>query len=716
VGILEKSAGLTRLTIVVGTAFLLVLLGTVFWQSHQPNVALPGPSHGYLDLSHWSGVERGTVSLAGEWQYFDKTWARDVPSSSDGGLSARVPGPWPVFEPKSSSPRMNGFGTYVLRLKLPAAPDGEDFAIDTGYVLSAYRLYANGKLVVARGQPAESAANERAYAYSAIATLPPGTGDIELKLEISNHLTRFGGTFVAPRFGLEKDLIAATDFIRALSMFLVGAMVFAALYHLVAFSLNPTSIATAWFGLFAALLCVRTLFIDPLASYSVPLIGQDWVWRLDFSASILLLPASYQFLMLSFPRQITARFTPWIFGFCLGAVGCCLVGGPVVGEFAMKVFEVVALVAIAYLTSSLIRAVRQKEAGSALTLCGWILSASACCHDILIDNGVISGVNLIPFGFLAFFLCLSGMLVARVRDAFRRSENVSKQLLFANEQLESAVHDRTQELQDRLADLSNNQSALESAKQQAISANIAKSRFLATMSHELRTPLNSILGFSEIIRDERLGGVGDARYAEYASYIHDSGAHLLNLIGDILDLSRIEAGKVELTFEELPIAEIADAALRHAATRERKGIESVTLRLATGLPNVIADRRSLMQVIINLLSNAMKFTPDGGQVVLSAFLRGDGGITIQVADTGIGMSSEDIPKALSAFTQVDDGLSRTHEGTGLGLAIVKSLVELHGGILAIESAKGRGTTVRAELPVSRTVVKDLAAFQRVRLA
>jgi signal transduction histidine kinase len=350
-----------------------------------------------------------------------------------------------------------------------------------------------------------------------------------------------------------------------------------------------------------------------------------------------------------------------------------------------------------------------EEKGAPLSLAGWLLCASASVHDILMENGILHGINLIPYAFLAFFLCLSGMLAARYRDAFRQAKNMSARLQSLNEELELAVQERTSELNEKLFEISSSQAELQRAKEEAVSANIAKSRFLATMSHELRTPLNSILGFSEIIRDAKLGNLGDERYGEYAAYINESGAHLLSLIGDILDLSRIESGRLDLQFERVNVADVVEDALAKAATRAQLGRERVSATIPQNLPDLHADRRALMQMIINLVSNALKFTPEGGKIVLSALERHDGGITLQVEDHGIGMTEAEIPKALKPFTQVDDNLSRRSEGSGLGLAIVKSLVEHHEGNISISSEKGVGTTVRLEFPRERSVSTRSAA-------
>jgi signal transduction histidine kinase len=248
------------------------------------------------------------------------------------------------------------------------------------------------------------------------------------------------------------------------------------------------------------------------------------------------------------------------------------------------------------------------------------------------------------------------------------------------------------------------------ALQQAEVANRAKSEFLSTMSHELRTPLNAIIGFAELMKLEALGPLGSDAYREYARDICLSGNHLLTLINDILDLGRIEAGKVELNEEIVRPAELFEAAAR--ILRERAAIAGLTLGVSdvSDLPNFRADRRKLLQILVNLLSNAIKFTPEGGKVALDAAVMESGELIITVGDTGIGIAEQDMDKALMPFGQIDSSLSRKHAGTGLGLPLTKNLVELHGGKFALASAVGKGTTVTVRLPAWRIVApeKELA--------
>jgi two-component system cell cycle sensor histidine kinase PleC len=239
-------------------------------------------------------------------------------------------------------------------------------------------------------------------------------------------------------------------------------------------------------------------------------------------------------------------------------------------------------------------------------------------------------------------------------------------------------------------------------------ANAAKSDFLALMSHELRTPLNAIIGFSEVMGSEMLGPLGHPRYREYAGDVHGAGKHLLALINDILDLSKAAAGKFELSCEEISPADTVTECLRLTRGKAHEGGLRLIAEVAPGLPNVIVDRLRFKQALINLCSNAIKFTPPGGSVHIAAYQAGNDTFVLSVRDTGIGMSPEQIPVALEPFRQVASPFARNAEGTGLGLALVKSLIECHDGRLEIESALHKGTTVRLILPPERTVRRRTA--------
>ncbi|MCC6470756.1 MAG: PAS domain-containing sensor histidine kinase [Alphaproteobacteria bacterium] len=242
---------------------------------------------------------------------------------------------------------------------------------------------------------------------------------------------------------------------------------------------------------------------------------------------------------------------------------------------------------------------------------------------------------------------------------------------------------------------------LQGAMAEAGAASNAKIAFLANMSHELRTPLNAILGFADMIRSQ-IFGANDPRYATYARFICDSGKHLLNLVNDVLDMAKIDAGRLELLSGDVDLGDMVAQQAALMAPRAKEG--GVALEIAAGPTLIVrADEQRLRQIVLNLLSNAIKFTPAGGTVTLSVGISDDGRASIAVADTGIGMDADEVELALQPFRQVESHLDRTREGTGLGLPITKSLVELHGGELNIESAKGKGTTVTVLLPAASVV-------------
>jgi PAS domain S-box-containing protein len=251
------------------------------------------------------------------------------------------------------------------------------------------------------------------------------------------------------------------------------------------------------------------------------------------------------------------------------------------------------------------------------------------------------------------------------------------------------------------------ETTLTKAKNEAEQANRAKSEFLANMSHELRTPLNAILGFSQIIRDRHFGDDA-ARYSEYAANIHDSGEMLLALISDILEMAKLEAGKLTLSEETVDLAQVIESCRTMVAGRAQDGGIALNTMLPANPIRVTGDQRALKQVLLNLLSNAIKFTPSGGSVSVAVVRTEAGDIQFSVADTGIGIHPSALPKVFRPFFQIDQTATRAKGGTGLGLAISKHLAELHGGTIGIDSTPGIGTTVTVTLPATRAVNRDNA--------
>jgi PAS domain S-box-containing protein len=236
-------------------------------------------------------------------------------------------------------------------------------------------------------------------------------------------------------------------------------------------------------------------------------------------------------------------------------------------------------------------------------------------------------------------------------------------------------------------------------------ANRTKSEFLANMSHELRTPLNAIIGFSEVIKDQVFGPVGTSRYVDYSRDIWASGHHLLQIINDLLDLSKVEAGKLELHETLVSLTRLLDDSLRLVRQRAASAGIATEVTVEEGITSIWADERVLKQIMLNLLTNSIKFTPRGGRITTMVRIK-SGEVEIGVSDTGIGMTAAEIEAALKPFGQIDSPLARQHKGTGLGLPLARSLVELHGGRLTVQSRSGEGTTVTAILPATRVPLNN----------
>jgi len=241
-------------------------------------------------------------------------------------------------------------------------------------------------------------------------------------------------------------------------------------------------------------------------------------------------------------------------------------------------------------------------------------------------------------------------------------------------------------------------------KTRAEEANQAKSKFLANMSHELRTPLNAIIGFSEIMESSMFGPLGSDKYREYCSDIHQSGQYLLDVINDILDMSKIEAGRIRLDAEPVDLEPFLNDAMRVVSGRANDKRLKLTARIRRDI-SLTADHRLLKQIILNLLSNAVKFTPEGGRITIRARATAGGWVSVSIADTGIGIPEDALARLARPFEQVESQLTKSHQGSGLGLAIAKSLTELHQGTMRIRSTPGRGTMVLLRLPISRTIVQ-----------
>jgi signal transduction histidine kinase len=636
----------------------------------------PQAQSGGLDLRGWNFSGHGAVTLAGPW--------RADAQGSHHSLSFML-----------TLPHEPGVG--------PASRD--PWALETGSLPRHYRLYIADELVL--DTRALSAGGGEGLAHTPLSVRAfSAQAPVVIRYVVEGPLLSGPAFLTQPRVGLWSDLGVRRQFLQAVSWTLIGAMLFACGYHLVTYFTTKEGAISLSFSAFAFLLGVRSFFIEPLAEYTVQVSGPEALWRLNFAFTILLGPACYAFFRASYPAYVPRGFGVALNGLCAILTAICLIGPPDAATFALKIFQVSALAIVTIVLQAVLRSAVNREPGSTLALAGWFASAFATVHDILADNGLISGINLLPFGFIAFFLCLSGSLALRFQRAFTATERLSGELRALNETLEARIAERTLELSDKVEELERNRSELERARENAVSASKAKSQFLANMSHELRTPLNAILGFSEIIKDRVFGDSAPDRYSEYAGAIHSSGTRLLGLINGILDFSKLQAGRYEIRDTVCCLAEECAAAIARALPKAR--LKSVELAAESGgAPMMSADPRALAQILDNLLDNAIQHSPEGGRVLVQARRSGAGEGEVTIADQGPGIPDEALSGVMESFGQrPHDKTTRALRGPGLGLPIARGLAEAHGGRLTLCRAEGQGLLATVTLPRERVRTCD----------
>ncbi|MCR6630725.1 MAG: ATP-binding protein [Magnetospirillum sp.] len=611
------------------------------------------------DLSGWDFDRLGAVDLVGEWRV-------------DGDRLVVQPAPW-------NRVGLSALGRHTLSLTLKLPPGGPPLALSAPDITSAVRVLIDGREVGGSGRPADDRAGEVPVLQRLLVLLPAGARQVELALDVSNFHHFEGGVVRAVRVGSAVAFQAEQMRLKAVPLLAFGALGMVMLL-LPAFWLGgKRETVFLVFALFTALVAWRTFAVGQLYT----LTGQD------VRADIWYLPAAYismygfpgiyfSFLRALFPVEAPRKLAWPAYAVSGVMVAVVLATGPETYTRWRDPFQALVLLTPLLGTVVLVAAWHRRRFGAGWVLAGSLLFAASVINDSLHYLRVINTTDLTPLGFASFAVAYCAALALRL---FRSERQASERLAALNRALEDKVLERT--------------ASLERAKAEAEQASSAKSEFLAVMSHEIRTPLHGWAGLTELLESTGL----DERQRHYVGLLRRTAEHLTRLIGDILDMSRIEAGRLELNPEPFRPRDLAEelAALARAQAAD-KGLE-FRLEVAPGLPEAVrGDVGAIRQIVLNFLGNAAKFTR-AGHIALS-IAPGDQGLRFTVADTGCGIPADRLGDIFETFTQVDSSIRRRHGGSGLGLAICRRLAELMGGSVGAVSQLGEGTTVWCELPLA----------------
>jgi len=684
-----------------------------------------------LDLSSWDFDNDGPIDLSGEYEFF---WNQLIsPQDFLSGNTPKksgfiiVPGFWHTYKSEKIRPAAEGYATYRLRIVIDPKIEAKSLAIKYLDMGSTFNLFLDGKKLCSVGIVGKARETSIPKYHPGVTEFQVDGSNLDLIIQVSNFHHRRGGAWEKLTLGKVEDLRGMRSKRINYDVFLFGSILVMAFYHLGLFFLRRKEKAPLFFSLFCFLICIRIFTTGERYLMEIfPAINWQLLAKLEYLSYYLSVPVFTQFVHQLFSNRISKKFCN-IISITSTVFSTIVILLPVsLFSHTLPAYHVFTLGSLFYALYVLISESLKKRAESIIFLTGFIIIFLAVINDMLKNENIIQTADLIPLGLFLFIFSQAFMQSLRFSRAFSTVDRQREKLLKteivlqeAKDGLERRVEERTVEISETNLELRQEiwerkqaQEKMRKAKRVAETANRSKSEFLANMSHELRTPMNHIIGFTEMVLDEHFGKLNHTQ-EEYLTDVHSSSQHLLSLINDILDLSKVEAGKLEYRPIKVFLSNLLTNSLIMIKEKAVKNGIKISREL-DGIPDhVTADERMLKQILYNLLSNAVKFTPDGGHINLAAKCVLDGAmpsqnkrapseeyIQISIIDSGIGLKKEDLEMIFQPFEQVENSASRRFQGTGLGLSLSKRFVELHGGKIWAESeGEGLGATFSFSLPL-----------------
>lgn len=640
-------------------------------------IKAPTAKDGLIDLSHWDFERDGTIKLNGDWAFYWNTFLMDTSISQaniEQATVLHVPGLWNSRKKKGKAFPGMGYGTYQLNI---LHQSNEPLAIKYLNAASSCALYVDGKLLFKAGNPGTTVESTQPSYEPGVIAFQPNKGKTELVVQIANFHHRKAGQWEPLILGTEKQISQLRNRQIFIELISIGSIFIIALFHLIIFLNHRYEKTLLYFGLFALFFSLKFLVSGEFTIYLAANIPLEHLARIDYLSFYLGVLAFLFFFKTLFPNEINHLIARFVF-FSSILFSFSVIFPLRIFSYGVTYFQLIAVFGGVYVLISLIKAIKNQREGAKFFLYGFIMLFVCMVHDIMNENELIYSVSLVPVGLPLFILFQALILSTRIRKALLTNEKLTAELQQQNEEY--------LQLNKRYK-LQNEQLII--AKEKAEESDRFKSAFLANISHEIRTPMNGILGFADLLSNRELP---DEKRTRYLSILKERGHHLLGVINDIIDISRIETGYIEVRNEASNINtlfnELFDSYYHLAERKQIRLIRKVCLPDAKAM--LLTDKQKLRQIMDNLLSNALKFT-SSGEIEFGYQMESENRIAFYVRDTGIGLTESEIPKIFDRFNQANKTIANQYGGTGLGLSIVKAYVEKMGGCIQVDTVPGSGS-------------------------
>jgi signal transduction histidine kinase len=645
-----------KLAVLVG---LILIVGALFLPMTHPISAMKDPRavDGIIDLTNWSLQDEGPVQLNGRWSlYWNKLLTKPEMALADSfkTIFAEVPGEW-----ENNGLPGRGYATY--RLTVHTLGNDGPLALRIPAIAPAYRLFVDGRLIAETGVvSSEQSSVKAAYLPQTILFNPSGN-TFDLYIQIANELYPQGGIWFGLTLGTEPSMLSLKQRTEIVEIAVFGGCALLGLYQIALFTMRRSDRSTLYFGICCLLGAIR-----------IGAVGEMYIVRFYPHVDIRMLifmeyltyyggvTAALLFVKELYPKEYHPTVIKWLVAIGCGFIVSVLLLPTEWYTHLIEGYKYVSILSLAYILFGIGMAFWRGRGGAELQLTGWLIFMGAALHDILysVDQVIWSDIQLVPYGFILLVFIEALELARRFTNTYRIIGEMSEQL---------------------------------------IASNRMKDEFLANTSHELKTPLHGIMNLSLALTEERSGPLNE-RQREQLEVVVAVSRRLSNLINDILDLSRLKNSGLQLELCAVDIRAVVSS--QQEVFHHYIGNKPVTLRFdwPDTLPRVLADETRLLQIVYNLIGNAIKFTPEG-EVAVSAMVEG-GMLHMMVADTGIGIEEDKLDTIFQSFEQIGTSVAREYGGSGLGLGITKRLIELHGGRITVKSKVGQGSVFTVSLPLS----------------